>query len=38
VLHVDFARTKEAFVKAKGQGRAKIAAEWDDYERSIARK
>jgi hypothetical protein len=35
LLQLEFARTKEAFVKAKGQGfdRTKIAAEWDAYEK-----
>jgi hypothetical protein len=34
LLQLEFARTKEAFVKAKGQGfdRTKIAADWDEYE------
>lgn len=31
LMQLEFARTKEAFVNAKGQGfdRAKIAADWD---------
>jgi hypothetical protein len=35
LMQLEFARTKEAFVKAKGKGfdRAKIAADWDDYEK-----
>src|SRR4051812_7157378 len=35
LMQLEFARTEEAFVQAKGKGfdRAKIAAEWDDYEK-----
>jgi hypothetical protein len=35
LMQLKFARTKEAFVKAKGKGfdRAKVAAEWDAYEK-----
>ncbi len=35
LLQLEFARTKEAFVKAKGKGfnRGKIAADWNDFEK-----
>jgi hypothetical protein len=40
LMQLQFARTKEDFVKAKGQGfdRAKIAAEWDEFEKKNRKK
>jgi hypothetical protein len=40
LMQIEFARTKEEFVKAKGKGfdRAKIAADWDSYEKKQRKK
>jgi hypothetical protein len=40
LMQIEFARTKEEFVKAKGKGfdRAKIAADWDAYEKKQRKK
>jgi hypothetical protein len=40
LMQIEFARTKEKFVNAKGKGfdRAKIAADWDAYEKAQREK